>query len=121
MPKKLKIYVYKNCDTCRRALKFLDAHGVDYESFPIRETPPSIRELKRMLEIHDGNLQKLFNASGQDYRKLGMKDRLPSMSVPEVLALLSKNGNLIKRPFILGDKAGAVGFNEADWTAKFTE
>lgn len=120
-PQKLKIYVYKSCDTCRRALKFLDAKGVIYEAIPIREQPPTAAELKRMLARYQGHLRKLFNTSGQDYKALGLKDRLPLLSVEEGIQLLASNGNLVKRPFVVTGLGGCVGFDETEWsTAEFT-
>ncbi|MEM9160078.1 MAG: Spx/MgsR family RNA polymerase-binding regulatory protein [Verrucomicrobiota bacterium] len=111
----LVLYTYSGCDSCRKALSWLDSRGIVYENKAIRETPPRIEELKRMLAAYDGNLRKLFNVSGRDYRALGMKDRLPRMSADESLELLAGNGNLIKRPFALDGDEGRVGFKEADW------
>ena len=116
---KLKIYSYKNCDTCRKAKKYLETHGIEHELIPIREEPPSESELLTMLECYDGNLRKLFNTSGQDYRSLNMRDRLPDMSDSEAISLLSRNGNLVKRPFAIMGKTGTVGFNEAAWSDLF--
>jgi arsenate reductase-like glutaredoxin family protein len=48
-----------------------------------------------------------------------LSERLPAMSLDEALALLAKNGNLVKRPFALTAISGAVGFNEADWARLF--
>lgn len=111
---KFKMYEYARCSTCRKAQKYLDAKGVDYTLVPIRETPPTRAELKKMLAI-TGNIKKLFNTSGQDYRALGIKDKLSGMSDAQALDLLASNGNLIKRPFILKGENGAVGFNREEW------
>ena len=46
---------------------------------------------------------------------MGLKDKLPGLSEAEALALLTTNGNLVKRPFLLGPKVGLVGFREAEW------
>jgi arsenate reductase len=50
-----------------------------------------------------------------DYRALGLKDRLPTMSENESFDLLSKNGNLVKRPFLIGAETVLVGFKQPDW------
>lgn len=68
-----------------------------------------------MLKYMDNESKKLFNTSGGDYKELGLKDKLSSMSIEEQLDLLSKNGNLVKRPFVLGDDFGFVGFKEEEW------
>lgn len=111
----IRVHAYEKCDTCRRAVKWLAAQGVTAQIVPIRESPPTVPELRAMLG-HVGELRRLFNTSGKDYKELKMKDRLPGLSEDEALALLSKNGNLVKRPFALAANAGAVGFNEEEWT-----
>jgi arsenate reductase (glutaredoxin) len=45
----LTVYTYANCDTCRRAVKWLRAQNVDFVEKPIRETPPTTAELRTML------------------------------------------------------------------------
>ena len=114
----LRIYTYEKCSTCRNALKFLAAHGLETKVIPIREQPPSPTELKRMLAFVGGDLRRLFNTSGLDYKQLGMKDKLPKMTEAEAIALLTKNGNLVKRPFLLAAKIGLVGFKEDEWLAR---
>lgn len=113
----LTVYAYKGCDTCRKALKFLAEKKVAHEVLPIREQPPTLAELRRMLSVY-GDVRKLFNTSGQDYKALALKDKLPKMSVEEALALLQKNGNLVKRPFVLTKEGGLVGFKEQEWRAR---
>ena len=115
----LRIYEYKNCDTCRKALKFLDAHGVVYTRVPIREQPPTKMELVRMLTLYAGDVRKLFNTSGSDYQAMQLKDRLPTLTADAALELLARHGNLVKRPFALGPQGGVVGFNEARWRELF--
>ena len=111
----LRVYAYEKCDTCRKALKFLAAKKVAHEVVAIRARPPTVAELRGMLGHVDGDLRKLFNTAGQDYRALDMKSRLPELTVDEALNLLASNGNLVKRPFALTKGAGAVGFREEEW------
>lgn len=113
---RMKIYTYKKCSTCRKATKWLKEQNLDFEELPIRETPPSVDELRAMLEFV-GDLKKLFNTSGQDYRALGMKDKLPSMTNEEAFECLAANGNLAKRPFLLDADKGITGFKEERWEA----
>ena len=110
----MKIFIYEKCDTCRKALKYLQERGINAEQVPIRETPPTVAELKRMLN-YVGDLKRLFNTSGLDYKALNMKDRLPKLSEPEALALLATNGNLVKRPFLLTKTGGTTGFKLDEW------
>jgi arsenate reductase len=111
----LTVYVYQKCSTCRDALKWLDDHGVAHQTKAIRETPPSAAELKTALKLLGGDIRKLFNTSGMDYRALGMKDKLPAMSADEAIELLSQNGNLAKRPFVIGNGLALTGFKPEIW------
>lgn len=115
----LKVYQYKGCGTCRKALTFLDAAGISYQDIPIRETPPSKAELRKMLTVYDGELKRLFNTAGQDYRKLKIKDKLKDMSTAAAIELLAGNGNLIKRPFVIDGNDGLVGYKEDEWKQFF--
>jgi arsenate reductase len=111
----LTVYAYEKCDTCRKALKWLSAHGVSHQVKAIRETPPAIAELQAALAVQGGDLRRLFNTSGVDYRAMGIKDRLPTMTVAEALELLCSNGNLVKRPFLIGNGVSLVGFQPDAW------
>lgn len=63
-------------------------------------------------------LKKFFNTSGQLYRQMELKDKLPNMSEDEQLELLSTNGMLVKRPVVVGEDFVMTGFKEAEWTEK---
>ena len=115
----MKLYEYKNCSTCRKAIKYLDARGVAYERIPIRETPPTHDELRSMLKYLDGDEKRLFNTSGGDYLAMNLKDTLPDMDLDAKIQLLHENGNLVKRPFLIGKDLGVTGFKEAEWDALF--
>ena len=111
----LRVWAYQGCDTCRKARKFLAERKIAHEVIAIREQPPGVAELRAMLAHVGGELRQLFNTSGGDYKALNMKDRLPGMSVDEALALLAANGNLVKRPFALGENRGTTGFKQEEW------
>lgn len=111
----MKIYTYAKCDTCRKATKWLRGKGFAFEEIPIRETPPSPAELREMLAIYGGDIKRLCNTSGQDYRAPGFKEKFSTLAPDQAIALLAGNGNLIKRPFLLDGRRGLVGFREAEW------
>jgi len=116
----MKIYTYKGCGTCKKASQWLDARGIAYQEVPIRETPPSVSELKRMLKFQQGEVRKLFNTAGGDYREMNMKEKLPAMREQQVFELLASRGNLVKRPFLIADDFGLVGFKPDVWAAVFS-
>src|SRR5687767_5119562 len=115
----LKVYAYKGCDTCRKALKWLDANKIAYEVVPVREQPPAKKELEQMLGVYEGNLRKLFNTSGLDYKALNLKEKLQRMGNGDAMQMLARNGNLVRRPFVVTEQGGVVGFDEAEWKQLF--
>ena len=114
----LKVYCYDKCGTCKKALAYLDRNAITYQRIPIREKPPSKTTLKKMLR-YQGAIEKLFNTSSKDYKEGNFRERLPSLSADDAIEILSETGNLVKRPFVLGDDFGLVGFKEADWDTVF--
>ena len=106
--KRLKVYQYDKCDTCRKALKWLAARGIEVEKIDITQTPPTKAELARIEDV-----KRLFNTSGVQYRELGIAKKLPGMTKEEAIDLLSKNGRLVKRPFVPEHRL--VGFREEEW------
>ncbi len=114
----LTIYTYSACSTCRAALLWLRGRGLAFTERPIRETPPTPAELARMLAAYEGELRRLCNTSGRDYRELRLGEKLESLGPAGVLALLAANGNLIKRPFLLGPQVALVGFDADLWSRR---
>jgi arsenate reductase len=108
----MKVYQYAKCSTCRKALKWLDARKVSYDSVDIVTTPPKKAELQRALKSGIP-LKKLFNTSGQSYRDGKWAEKLANITEAEALEALAKDGKLVKRPFILSDAGVTVGFDEA--------
>lgn len=113
----LVVYTYAGCSTCREAVAWLRAHDIAFEERPIYQTPPSLPELRRMLGFHSGEIRRLFNTSGLAYKALDLKSKLPRLAEPAALALLAGNGKLVKRPFLLGEKIGLLGFKPDVWIA----
>lgn len=109
------IYIYQNCDSCRKAVKWLNENSLEHEAKAIRETPPSPEELSAALISHGGDIRRLFNTAGNDYRELRLKDQLPTMTEAAAISLLSTNGNLVKRPFLIAGEKFLTGFKPEVW------
>ena len=111
------IYTLKNCDTCRSAIQWLKRHGIGFVEKPIRETPPDLSELRAMLAAQGGEMRRLFNTAGAEYRAQQLGAKLPGLSTAAALGLLAQNGSLVKRPFLVGAGVALVGWDEAVWAA----
>lgn len=106
---------YPKCTTCQKARGYLDAKGIAYELRDIKLENPTADELRTWWQASGLPLKKFFNTSGQQYRALGLKDKLPAMTEEEQLALLATDGMLVKRPILLAGEQVLVGFQEAQW------
>lgn len=106
---------YPPCSTCKRARKWLDDHNVPYESRHIKDQNPTSSELETWYKKSGLPLKKFFNTSGNLYKELNLKDRLPAMSEAEQLELLATDGMLVKRPIVVGEDVVLVGFKEGEW------
>ncbi len=106
---------YPKCTTCKKAKKWLQDHGLNFEDRDIKEKNPTEEELKAWYERSGLPLKRFFNTSGLVYKSMQLKDRLHGMSEEEQIALLSTDGMLVKRPLIVKENAVLVGFKEAEW------
>ena len=113
----LTFICYPKCTTCKKAQALLDNHHVQYETRDIKADNPSYEELKNWLALSKLPVKKLFNTSGQLYKSLGLKNKLPSMSEDECLKLLATDGMLVKRPLLVDEYRALVGFNLSEWEA----
>ncbi|MCB0344932.1 MAG: arsenate reductase family protein [Bdellovibrionales bacterium] len=117
MSSAIKYYYHPRCSTCKKAKAFLEANGISPHEIDITQKAPTKADLKAMLKVYGGDLRRLFNTSGMQYRDLGLKDKVGKMSEKQALDLLSSNGMLVKRPFLLFSGGGLVGFRVQDWKA----
>ena len=109
---------YPKCTTCQRAKAWLDSQGISYTLRDIKQDNPSAEELRLWWRFSGLPLKKFFNTSGLQYKALGLKDKLPTMSEEEQLTLLATDGMLVKRPILVGEGFVLVGFRQAEWEAR---
>lgn len=109
---------YPSCSTCQRAKKWLEGQGISFTDRHIKLENPTREELERWHRQSGLPLRRFFNTSGQAYRELGLKDRLPRMTEQEQYDLLASDGMLVKRPLLVGEQFVLTGFREEEWAEK---
>lgn len=109
---------YPRCSTCKKAEKWAQEQGIAYEYRDIKTQNPSLEELRTWHQASGLPLKRFFNTSGQLYRSLKLKDRLPEMSEEEQLNLLASDGMLVKRPLLVGENFVLIGFKEKEWNER---
>ena len=108
---------YPKCSTCRKAKKWLDENKIEYTDRHIVEQNPTSEELKKWIEKSGMPVKKFFNTSGNLYKSMQLKDKLPEMTEEEQIQILSTNGMLVKRPLVIGGDIVLAGFKEEEWDA----
>lgn len=101
---------YPKCSTSRKAQTWLDEHGLDYTFQDIKKDHPDLDQITELYEKSGLPLKRFFNTSGQLYRSMNLKEKLPQMSEQEQLELLASDGMLVKRPILVDGDRVLVGF-----------
>ncbi len=113
----IRVLGLKNCDTCRKARKWLDVHGIAYDFIDYREHPPSAAELRDWAG-QLGGWEKLVNRASTTWRQLADAEKQAGTD-DEWVALLQRHPALVKRPVLLTpDGSVSTGFKEADWARR---
>ena len=105
MTDSLKIYGIKNCDTVKKALKFLSSQSLPHEFIDFRENLIS-EDLYKTMEKGVG-LELLINKRSATYRSLTDNEK---QNID--YELVSKYPTLIKRPVLIQNEDVMVGFSE---------
>ena len=112
----LTVYGIKTCDSCRKAIKWLEGRDIEAVLVDIGKHPPDAAVLAVALREGGYELKHLFNTSGRAYREPGTKEKLAAMGPDEALDFLAERGMLIKRPIVTDGRRITVGFREPIFT-----
>ncbi len=105
----IKVYCHPCCSTCKKALKWFADNSISITNISLLETPPTITELQRAYEKY-GKWGRVFNTSGIQYREENWKVKINELENDELFVVLSENGMLVKRPFIVTENDVITGF-----------
>jgi arsenate reductase (glutaredoxin) len=113
----ITIYGLKNCDTCRKANKWLDAAGIEYHFKDVRDDGLESKTIVRW--ITTVGWEVLLNRRGTTWRNLADADK-HEVDATKALALMSEHPALIKRPVFEINETVLVGFKEdvQEWLKK---
>ena len=106
---------YPKCSTCQKAKKWLDTNGIEYIARNIAEEEPTREELTAWIANSGLEIKGFYNTSGQLYRLLELKEKLPYFTDEEKIGLLATDGMLVKRPLLISGETVLVGFKEEQW------
>ena len=110
----LTVYGIKQCDTCRKAVRWLEAQGIENRLHDFRVDGLSADLLQNWLESPLAD--KLVNRRSTTWRQLSEVER--GYQDDDLLQLLLKHPTLIKRPVFVRGSIIAVGFNQTELLAQ---
>ena len=114
--KKIIFYSYPKCSTCRKASKWLDQNAINYQLVDIIKEPPSKKFLDLAVIQFSSDIKKIFNTRGKSYKSMNMD--IINLKKKRIIELLSNDGKLIKRPFLIINESKLIlGFNESEYIA----
>ena len=111
-----KIYGIKNCDTMKKAFKWLEAHQIPYEFHDYRKDGLSETMLQNWLSQVD--YQQLLNKRSTSWRKLSDEDK-QDIDQAKAIKLLLANEAMIKRPLLEYNGQIYLGFSEKNYQKIF--
>ena len=108
----ITIYGIKNCDTMKKALKWLDQQGVEYRFHDYKKEGVPEAELRRWIDALGWDT--VINRRGTTWRKLDQSTR-DEMDAERAVTVAMDNPSLIKRPILHSDNIIEAGFEEGRW------
>ncbi|MCR9190034.1 MAG: ArsC family reductase [Alteromonadaceae bacterium] len=110
----MKLYGIKNCDTVKKARKWLDEQGIDYEFHDFKKDGLQSDLLFRWEDAV--GWETLLNRRGTTWRKLSedVRDTIDAQSAHEIML---ENPSIIKRPVVENGGDVRVGFSADEWSA----
>ena len=111
----LHLYGIPNCDTVKKARKWLDANGHDYTFHDYKKEGADADKLKAWIAAH--SVDVVLNKRGTTYRKLSDAEKADAADRHKAVALLVQHPSMIKRPVVEYPGGTLVGFKEDEWSA----
>jgi len=103
----ITLYGINNCDTVRKAKRWLDEQNIDYVFHDLRKSPLDLKAWSKIIKNTDQDA--LLNRRGTTWRKLS--DQEKEVSTPQMVAdLLLQYPAIMKRPLLVKDNQYHIGF-----------
>jgi arsenate reductase (glutaredoxin) len=96
-----------NCDTVKKARKYLDGRGIDYQFHDYKKSGVEIATLERW--VKQVGWEKLLNKAGTTFKKLSDADKA-DIDQAKAIELMHANPSMIKRPVVESGENLLVGF-----------
>ncbi len=105
----IKIYGIKNCDTMKKALKYLDERGIAYDFVNYKKSGADERVLRATIDAH--GWEAVINKRGTTWRDLP-HDVKASMNSEAAVKIALELPSIIKRPLLVQGDVITLGFDK---------
>lgn len=111
-PDAITLYGIKNCDTVRKARRWLDSHAIAYHYHDFRDDGLTLDTIHRWLTR--SSAEQLLNKRSTTWKQLddATRDQLADTAIP---ALLAAHPTLVKRPVLDSGGELTIGFSDTGW------
>ncbi|WP_417687219.1 ArsC family reductase [Roseibium sp.] len=109
----MKVYGIKNCDTVKKARKFLEEAGVDYTFHDYKKD--GVDQDKLTAFASEFGWETILNKRGTTWRKLDEEVQDTVTDAASAIALMCEQPSIIKRPIVEGEAKNFVGFDPVAW------
>ena len=110
------VYGIRNCDTVKKARRWLESHSTEYQFHDFRQQGLSRTKVQNWLKSTD--IEKLINRRSMTWRNLPDRDK-QDINKSTMINLMLEHPTLIKRPILEVDDKIIVGFSEAEYQQTF--
>lgn len=110
----IHLYGIPNCDTVKKARKWLDMKGIEYAFHDYKKEGADPAKLAKWIEAHGVDI--VLNRRGTTFRKLSDAEKA-DIDAAKAVILLEQYPSMIKRPVVEHAGGILVGFKESDWEA----
>jgi len=104
----MKIYTLKNCDTCKKAIKWLEAEGIAFENHDVRADGLDAVTVESIVETL--GWETALNRRSTTWRGLSDSDK-EGIDNAKASSLITANPTLMKRPVFVRGSSMQAGFN----------
>ncbi len=112
------LYGIPNCDTVKKARRWLDARQIAYEFHDYKKEGADPARVAAWIEAK--GVATVLNRRGTTFRKLSDAEKGDAQDSHKAVALLVQHPSMIKRPIVEHDGGLLVGFKEDEWDAAFS-
>ncbi len=112
-----KLYGIKNCDTVKKALKWLDANGIKYQFHDYKKEGIDLVFLTKLVE--KTGFEKILNRKGTTWRQVSEAEQSQISDNQSALKLMQQKPSIIKRPILDLEGKQLIGFDETEYRSAF--